>query len=245
MWSLPPNDHLRGSDSGDRRDITSSAGYSKQMELFVADHPLISHKVTLLRDKNTPTAQFRQLVEELVELMIFDATKDLKTEAIQVETPLTIAEGSRLAQPKLLVVPILRAGLGMLSGISRIIPEVEIGFIGVRRDEVTLRPETYAEKLPADLSGRRVYLLDPMLATGGTLSLAIDLVMKRGAAQVDALCILGSPNGVVALRKWHSKVGRNFPVRLFLAQLDDSLNANGYIVPGLGDAGDRMFGLAN
>ena len=214
------------------------------MEVNVANHPLISHKVTLLRDKNTPSAQFRQLVEELVELLTFEATKDLKTEPVKVETPLTVADGVRLAKPTPLVIPILRAGLGMLPGIMRLIPDAEVGFLGIRRNEETLVPETYANRLPDDLSGRSVILIDPMLATGGTLNDSLDYAFERGAVSATCICLLGAPEGVKAVEEHVSGRWDGKSVTIHLAALDSHLNEVGYIVPGLGDAGDRLYGSA-
>jgi uracil phosphoribosyltransferase len=180
------------------------------MEITVADHPLIAHKVTLLRDVSTTSNQFRQLVEELVTLLTFEATKSLATENIQVTTPLTKTVGVRLAKPTPLIIPILRAGLGMLSGITKLLPDAEVGFLGIKRNEETLQPETYANRLPDDLSGRQVILIDPMLATGGTLNDSIDYAFERGATSAVCICLLGAPEGVDAVNrhtveKWPGK----------------------------------------
>ena len=214
------------------------------MELFVADHPLIAHKVTLLRDRNTSSSEFRQLVEELVTLLTFEATKNLVTEEVQVETPLTKTLGKRLATPAPLIIPILRAGLGMLSGITRLLPDAEVGFLGIKRNEETLQPETYAIRLPDDLTGRHVILIDPMLATGGTLNDSLDYAFERGAESATCICLLGAPEGVEAvtnhvIQSWSEK-----NVSVHLAALDEKLNDIGYIVPGLGDAGDRLYGTS-
>lgn len=215
------------------------------MELTVADHPLIAHKVTLLRDVNTTSNQFRQLVEELVTLLTFEATKSLATESIEVTTPLTKTVGVKLAKPAPLIIPILRAGLGMLSGITKLLPDAEVGFLGIKRNEETLQTETYANRLPDDLSGRQVILIDPMLATGGTLNDSIDYAFQRGATSAVCICLLGAPEGVDAvsrhvLEKWPGKT-----VSVYLAALDEKLNDVGYIVPGLGDAGDRLYGTSS
>jgi uracil phosphoribosyltransferase len=212
------------------------------MELFVADHPLISHKVTLMRDKATPSAQFRQLVEELVALLTFEATKNLKVVDKEVETPLTKTVGKQLAKPTPLIIPILRAGLGMLNGITRLLPDAEVGFLGIKRNEETLQPVTYANRLPIRLDNREVFLIDPMLATGGTLIDSIDYAFERGATAATCICLLGAPEGVEAVKnhvesKWPDK-----RVSVHLAALDQKLNEIGYIVPGLGDAGDRLYG---
>ena len=212
------------------------------MEITVADHPLIAHKVTLLRDVNTSSSQFRQLVEELVTLLTFEATKSLAIETVEVTTPLTTTTGVRLAKPTPLIIPILRAGLGMLSGITKLLPDAEVGFLGIKRNEETLQPETYANRLPDDLSGRQVILIDPMLATGGTLNDSIDYAFERGAKSAICICLLGAPEGVEAvsshvIARWPDRT-----VSIHLAAIDEKLNDVGYIVPGLGDAGDRLYG---
>jgi uracil phosphoribosyltransferase len=211
------------------------------MRLHIADHPLITHKLTVLRDEKTPSPVFRQLVEELVTLLAYEATRDVRVDAVTVQTPVAKAEGVRLSKPRPLIVPVLRAGLGMLEGIVKLLPTAEVGFLGIKRDEKTLEPFTYANRLPDDLAGRQVYIIDPMLATGGTLIDSIDYVFDRGATEVTAICLLGSPEGVAAVE---SHVGdRN--VAIVLGALDERLNELGYIVPGLGDAGDRLYGLAD
>lgn len=214
------------------------------MELFVADHPLISHKVTLLRNKNTASSQFRQLVEELVTLLTFEATKKLVTEEVEVETPLTLTKGVRLTSPAPLIIPILRAGLGMLSGIAKLLPVAEVGFLGIKRNEETLQPETYANRLPKDLTGRHVILIDPMLATGGTLNDALDYAFERGAESATCICLLGAPEGVEAVTNHLNISWPERNVSVHLAALDEELNTVGFIVPGLGDAGDRLFGAS-
>ena len=214
------------------------------MEITVADHPLIAHKVTLLRDVNSSSSQFRQLVEELVTLLTYEATKSLAVEQVEVTTPLTTTTGVRLAKPTTLIIPILRAGLGMLSGITKLLPDAEVGFLGIKRNEETLQPETYANRLPDDLTGRQVILIDPMLATGGTLNNSIDYAFELGAKGAICICLLGAPEGVEAVS---SHVFASWPdrkVSIHLAALDEKLDDFGYIVPGLGDAGDRLFGSA-
>jgi uracil phosphoribosyltransferase len=208
------------------------------MRVIVANHPLITHKLTVLRDKNTPSPVFRLLVEELVTLLAYEATRDVRVEPIEIETPVTKTTGVKLSHPRPIIVPILRAGLGMLEGIVKLLPTATVGFLGIKRDEETLQPHTYANRLPEDLTGRQVYIIDPMLATGGTLMDSIDYVFERGATEVTAICLIGSPEGVEALRN-HVK-DRN--VNLVLGALDEKLNELGYIVPGLGDAGDRLYG---
>jgi uracil phosphoribosyltransferase len=184
---------------------------------------------------------FRQLVEELVTLLAYEATRDVRVESIAIETPVTRANGVRLSRPRPIIVPILRAGLGMLEGIIKLLPTAQVGFLGIKRDEETLEPHTYANRLPEDLNGRQVYIVDPMLATGGTLIDSIDYVFERGATEVTAICLIGAPEGVEAVR---AHVGEK-NVTLVLGALDEKLNEVGYIVPGLGDAGDRLYGLAD
>jgi len=208
------------------------------MRLHVANHPLITHKLTVLRDKNTPSSVFRSLTEELVTLLAYEATRDVRVEPVTIETPVTTTVGVTLSQPRPLVVPILRAGLGMLEGMVKLVPSAEVGFLGMVRDEETLQPSTYAERLPDDLSGRQCFVLDPMLATGGSLIAAIDFLFKRGATAITCICLLGSPEGIAAVEA--ATVGAN--VTLVLGAQDERLNENGYIVPGLGDAGDRLYG---
>ena len=215
------------------------------MVITVADHPLIAHKVTLLRDVSTTSSQFRQLVEELVTLLTFEATKSLATEDVEVTTPLTKTIGVRLAKPTPLIIPILRAGLGMLSGITKLLPDAEVGFLGIKRNEETLQPETYANRLPDDLSGRQVILIDPMLATGGTLNDSIDYAFERGAMSAICICLLGAPEGVDSVSKHVTTTWPEKRVSIHLAALDERLNEVGYIVPGLGDAGDRLYGTSS
>jgi uracil phosphoribosyltransferase len=210
------------------------------MRVHVANHPLITHKITVLRDKNTPSPTFRLLVEELVTLLAYEATRDVKVQEVAVETPLTKTTGVKLSDPQPIIIPVLRAGLGMLEGMMKLLPTAEVGFLGIKRNEETLEPFTYAERLPDDLTGRQVFIIDPMLATGGTLIDSINYVFKRGATDVTAVCLLGAPEGLKAVEE---AVG-NKNVSIVLGALDEKLNDIGYIVPGLGDAGDRLYGLA-
>ena len=210
------------------------------MELHVADHPLVRHKITVLRDKNTTSPIFRQLVEELVALLAYEATRNIRVEDHPVETPLTTTVGTRLADPRPLIVPILRAGLGMLEGLMRVVPSAEVGFLGLKRDEETLEAITYANRLPEHLDGRQVFILDPMLATGGSLVAAINYVLQRGATDVTCVCLLAAPEGIDHVR---AEIGDRADVTVVVACVDARLNEQGYIVPGLGDAGDRLYGL--
>jgi uracil phosphoribosyltransferase len=215
------------------------------MRTTIASHPLISHKITVLRDKTTPSPIFRLLVEELVTLLAYEATRDVKVAEVKVETPLVTTQGWKLAKPKPLIVPVLRAGLGMLEGMTKLLPTAEVGFLGIKRNEETLQPFTYANRLPEDLHNRQVFIIDPMLATGGTLTDSIDYVFERGAEEVTCVCLLGAPEG---LRNVEAHIESKWPtksVHVVLGALDEKLNEIGYIVPGLGDAGDRLYGIAD
>ena len=212
------------------------------MELHVIDHPLVAHKVSLLRDVRTASATFRQLVEELVTLLAYEATREVRVEEVDVVTPITTTKGVELTRPRPLVVPILRAGLGMLEGMMRLMPTAEVGFVGMVRDEETLQPFTYAERLPKDLSGRQCYVLDPMLATGGSLGGAVQFLVERGADDITCICLLAAPEGIEKLKALLADL--EVPCTLVVASVDERLNDVGYIVPGLGDAGDRLYGLA-
>lgn len=212
------------------------------MKTLIIDHPLVSAKLTTLRDKNTDTPTFRKLVEELVTLLSYEATRHLLVEETEVETPITKTKGFVIAKPKPIVVPILRAGLGMLDGMMRILPGAEVGFLGMVRDETTLQPTTYAERIPGEIKNRQVFVLDPMLATGGTLVAAIKLLIDRGARDVVAICLLAAPEGI---KRVENAFGSDVNVTVVCAGLDEKLNDVGYIVPGLGDAGDRLYGTAD
>jgi uracil phosphoribosyltransferase len=211
------------------------------MRVHVADHPLIAHKLTALRDQNTDSPTFRRLADELVTLLAYEATRDVRVEPTEVRTPVAPAQGVRLSAPKPLVVPILRAGLGMLDGMVRLLPTAEVGFLGMVRDEHTLTATTYATRLPDDLSGRQCYVLDPMLATGGTLTAAVRYLIERGADHITCICLLSAPQGVAHLES--ELADDDVPVTVVTAGLDSNLNELGYIVPGLGDAGDRLYGV--
>ncbi len=208
---------------------------------MVVDHPLVAHKVTALRDAGTEAPTFRRLSDELVTLLAYEATREIRVQPVSVRTPLGPAEGVKLARPVPLVVPILRAGIGMLDGMTRLLPTADVGFVGLVRDEESLFASTYANRLPADLTGRQAFVLDPMLATGGTLETVVGMLADRGATAVTAICLLAAPEGVARLTA-------AFPgdepvaVRVVTAAVDDRLNDRGYIIPGLGDAGDRLFG---
>ena len=208
------------------------------MRTLLADHPLVTHKLTLLRDASTDTATFRILTDELVTLLAYEATREIRLSEVTVTTPVGVANGSRLSDPRPLIVPVLRAGIGMLDGMTRLLPMASVGFVGMVRDEESLVATTYANRLPARLDGREVFVLDPMLATGGTLLTVITSLCDRGAAAVTAICLLAAPEGL-------ARLDAAFPgdsVRVITGSIDDRLNDKGYIVPGLGDAGDRLFG---
>lgn len=208
------------------------------MRVHVADHPLVTHKLSVLRDERTSSPVFRQLTEELVTLLAYEATRNVRVAPVEITTPITTTVGVKISEPRPIVVPILRAGLGMLEGLVKLLPTAEVGFLGMVRDEETFEPTTYAERLPDDLSDRQCFAIDPMLATGGSLGAAIQFLFDRGAKDVTAICLLGTPEGVAAIEEL---VGDR-DVTLVLGALDERLNEKGYIVPGLGDAGDRLYG---
>ncbi len=205
------------------------------------DHPLVAHKITTLRDVETDSPTFRRLTEELVTLLAYEATREIRVSPVTVQTPIAVADGVRLARPRPLVVPILRAGLGMLEGMTRLMPTAEVGFLGMVRDEETLVASTYAERLPEDLAGRQCFLLDPMLATGGTLAAAVRYLVLRGASQITCICLLAAPEGIERVTALLDDL--DIPCTLVTAAVDERLDDRGYIVPGLGDAGDRLYGV--
>ncbi|MCI6228946.1 MAG: uracil phosphoribosyltransferase [Candidatus Faecousia sp.] len=202
----------------------------------VLDHPLIQHKLAILRSKDTPVKEFRELVGEIAGLMCYEATRNLPTKEVQVETPITTATCRMLAGKKMAIVPILRAGLGMVDSMVGLIPSAKIGHIGLYRDPETHKPVEYYCKLPDDIGNRQVFVVDPMLATGGSAIAAIDFLKQHGCKQIIMMNIIGCPEGVKAVTAAHPDVD------IYLAAMDEKLNANAYIVPGLGDAGDRIFG---
>ena len=207
----------------------------------MANHPLLAHKLTVLRDEKTNSPTFRQLTEEIVTLLAYEATREVRTTPITVKTPVAMADGVALAKPSPVVVPILRAGLGMLEGMTRLMPTAEVGFLGMIRNHDTLQPSTYANRLPEDLTGRQCYILDPMLATGGTLIAAINYLLNLVATDITAITILAAPEGIALLEKEFA--GKNLSITIVTGALDEKLNEKGYIVPGLGDAGDRLYGV--
>ncbi len=205
-------------------------------KVCVFDHPLIQHKLSILRDKGTSVKEFRELVSEIAMLMCYEATRDLPLEEVQVETPVAMATVKRIAGKKLAIVPILRAGLGMVDGMVSMMPNVKVGHIGLFRDPETLEPVKYYFKMPPDIDERDVIVVDPMLATGGSASAAIKFLKDDGVKHIKLMCIIGAPEGVERMQADHPDVD------IYVAALDDHLNEHGYIVPGLGDAGDRIFG---
>ncbi len=208
----------------------------QQKNPFIMDHPLIQHKVSLMRDKTTGSKEFRELVSEIAMLMCYEATRDLPLKEVEIETPVAVARTNVITGRKVAFVPILRAGLGMVDGVLRLVPAAKVGHIGLYRDPETLAPVEYYCKLPGDIEEREVIVLDPMLATGGSAVDAISMIKKRGAMLIKFMCIIAAPEGLDVLHKAHPDV------QIYAAAQDDHLNDHGYIVPGLGDAGDRIFG---
>ena len=212
------------------------------MNLTVVNHPLVQHKLGLLREGDISTNKFRTITHELARLLAYEATRDFELEPITIDGWCGKIEVQQIKGKKVTVVPILRAGLGMLEGMMKLMPTAEVGFVGMVRDEETLQPFTYAERLPKDLSGRQCYVLDPMLATGGSLGGTVRFLVDRGADHITCICLLAAPEGIERLRSLVDPIG--VPTTLVVAAIDERLNEHGYIVPGLGDAGDRLYGLA-
>jgi uracil phosphoribosyltransferase len=211
------------------------------VRVTAVDHPVVAAKLTALRDITTDTPTFRRLVDDLVTLLAYEATRNVSVEKVEITTPITATTGVRLTSPPPLVVPVLRAGVGMLDGLTRLLPDAEVGFAGLMRDEKTAQPSWYAERLPETAAGRAVFVLDPMLATGGTLVAVVEALLARGAEAVTCVCLLAAPEGI-------ARVEAVFPddrVSLVVAAIDERLDERSYIVPGLGDAGDRLFGSAS
>jgi len=202
----------------------------------VLDHPLLQHKLSILRDKNTGVKEFREIVGEIAALMCYEATRNLPTEEVEIETPVAMAKTKVLSGKKLAIVPILRAGLGLVDGVLRMVPSARVGHIGMFRDEETLIPHVYFCKMPKDVAERDILIVDPMLATGGSAAAAIDEMKKRGCKHIKLMVLVAAPEGIAYLQKNHPDV------EIYAGALDDHLNEHGYIVPGLGDAGDRIFG---
>ncbi|WP_027087133.1 uracil phosphoribosyltransferase [Cohnella panacarvi] len=205
-------------------------------KLVICDHPLIQHKLTFIRDKNTNTKQFRELVDEVAMMMAFEITRDVPLSTVKVQTPVAEAEGKVIAGRMMGLIPILRAGLGMVDGVLKIIPAAKVGHIGLYRDHETLQPVEYYCSLPTDVAERELIVIDPMLATGGSANAAIDMLKKKGCRPTKLMCLIAAPEGVKAVQEKHPDVD------IYLAALDEKLNEHGYIIPGLGDAGDRLYG---
>jgi uracil phosphoribosyltransferase len=210
------------------------------MKVTVVDHPVVAAKLSVLRDEATPTPAFRRLVDDLVTLLAYEATRSVSVEPVTITTPIALTTGVRLTSPPPLVVPVLRAGVGMLDGLIRLLPDAEVGFAGLVRDERTAEPSWYAERLPEDAAGRDVFVLDPMLATGGTLVAVVEALLGRGAETVTCVCLLAAPEGIARVEAAFA----GDDVALVVAAVDERLDERAYIVPGLGDAGDRLFGSA-
>lgn len=204
--------------------------------VIVLDHPLIKHKITHIKDKNTGSKQFRELIEEVSMLMAYEVTRDFPIEEVEIETPLMATKSQVISGKKVVIVPILRAGIGMVDGMLSLMPSAKVGHVGLYRDPETLKPVEYYCKLPSEIQERKVIVVDPMLATGGSSSAAISLIKEKGAKNIKLACIVGCPEGVAVVHKDHPDV------EIYLAHMDEKLNEHGYILPGLGDAGDRIFG---
>jgi len=205
-------------------------------EVNILNHPLIQHKLTLIRDKNTPLKEFRELVDELSNLMAYEVTREIKLKEIEIETPISRTKSKVISGKNIAVIAILRAGLGMVNGILKLIPPAKVGHIGIYRNPETLKPVEYYAKLPSDIKERKIILVDPMLATGGTAVAGIDYLKKNGITDIKFMCLIAAPEGINYLQKYHPDI------KIYTAAVDERLNSHGYIVPGLGDAGDRLFG---
>ena len=212
------------------------------MRVLEIDHPLVAHKLTVLRDSTTRSSVFRQLADELVTLLAYEATRNVAVAPVQIETPVTSMTGTKLTSPKPMVVPILRAGLGMLHGLTTLLPTAEVGFLGMVRNDETLEVTTYANRLPDDLTGRQCFVLDPMLATGHTLIASVNYLHERGAKDITCVTLLSAPEGLANLDE---AIDDDVDLTVVTAAIDEKLNEKGYIVPGLGDAGDRLFGVVD
>lgn len=206
------------------------------MKAIIVDHPLVQHKLTLLRDKNTGTKEFRELLEEIALLMGYELTRNLPTQTVEIETPVAKCQCKVLAGKKIGFVPVLRAGLGMVNGLLKLIPAAKVGHIGLYRDPKTLLPVEYYCKLPSDVQERELIIIDPMLATGGSLVAAIDLLKEQGAKAIKVISLVAAPEGILLINQKHPDI------EIYTAAVDECLNDHGYIIPGLGDAGDRIFG---
>ena len=212
------------------------------MRVLDIRHPLVDHKLTVLRNRETPSPVFRRLADELVTLLAYEATRNVEVAEVEIDTPVTRTTGSKLSDPTPMVVPILRAGLGMLDGMTRLLPTAEVGFLGMVRNEETLEVTTYANRLPDDLTGRQCFVLDPMLATGHTLIAAVDFLHEKGAKDITCVTLLSAPEG---LKNLDAAIDPSIDLTVVTAAIDETLNEKGYIVPGLGDAGDRLFGVVD
>jgi uracil phosphoribosyltransferase len=216
--------------------MTQYGGISSMSKVVVIDHPLLQHKLAFIRDKETGSKDFRELVREVAMLMAYEVTRDLPLEEVDVQTPVAVAKCKRLAGEKLGIIPVLRAGLGMVDGILELYPTARVGHIGLYRDPESLKPVEYYCKLPSDLADRELILVDPMLATGGSCVAALDLVKRKGGKKIKLLCLIAAPEGIKVVQEAHPDVD------IYTAAVDDYLNDHAYIIPGLGDAGDRLFG---
>ena len=205
-------------------------------EVIILDHPLIQHKLTMIRDKNTQVKEFRELVDELSNLMAYEVTREIELKEIEIETPIRKAKSKIISGKNIAIVAILRAGLGMVDGILKLIPPAKVGHIGIYRDPATLKPVEYYAKLPSDVKDRNIIIVDPMLATGGTAVACVDYLKKNGKMDIKFMCLIAAPEGIDYLQKYHPDT------KIYTAAVDEKLNSHGYIVPGLGDAGDRLFG---